>query len=447
MIKYLIWEMKLKFKSTFTAIVILIICVVSLINMQLIESKRYERSFTTNYATDSFIFLNQMKWIDQLTESKKKEYPKSEFTYGLYDETRSNIWSLSYSDDYNEMNRLQAFLSLLTMRNEFDDNGNEVVSKEKIISLWNSVSNGIPYESIDFYIREKGASDFPENLYLAQAAYFNWLYVNNLDMAFNDELSNVSFLYDLYDQVVPFLVILISFISVYPSVNRAISNGQIKLLLTSGQKRTKIYLAKWLSNVIYIWLLIIPTTLFFAWIAGIKGEMIDLGYPMFALKNPISNFTVIPNYFDIAVSNGRYANLYPNAIGRTAPLGEYFMYGGDISDALQLISFLQFLLLVIVLMTFYVCFLVALVQFFSTLFRHEFVGLITSGIIYGVGFGGTVKFMQGNHFNASPFTAMRVVRIVEGVNNTTYSIAVLTLLISSAIFVFGGNYIFLRKEI
>ena len=447
MIKYFKWEMKLKLKSTFTAVVILIICIISLINMQIIESKRHERSFTTNYATDSFIYLDQMKWIDQLTEENKKEYPKSEYTYQLYDEIRSSIWRLSYSDYYNEMNRLQAFLSLLTLRNEFDENGKEVVSKEKIFNIWNSVSNGVPYESIDFYVREKGTSDFPINLYFSQAMYFSVLYSKNLDMAFNDELSNVSFLYDLYDKVIPFLVILLSFLSSYSSINRAINNGQIKFLLTSGQKRTKIYLAKCFSNVVYIWLLIIPLSLFFAWIAGVKGQMINIGYPMFALKNPLSNITSIPNYYDVAINNGRYANLYPNAIGRTAPLGEYFMYGGDISDALQLITFLQFMLLVIVLIIFYLFFIVALVQFFSTLFRHEFIGLITSIIIFSVGYGGMVKFMEGKHFNISPFNAIRFVRIVEGVNNTTYLLTIITLFICSVVLLFGGCLIFSRKEI
>jgi len=441
------WEMKIKFKSLITVVIITLICAISLMSMQLIEEKRSLRDFSTKYATDSFIFLNQMKWEDDLSENDKVNYPKSEYTYRLYDSVRNSIWNLSYSDNYNEMNRLQSFLSLLTLRNEFDANNEEVVQKSDVLHTWTIVSAGIPYDDVDFYVKEKGEADFPKNMFLLQAKYFESLFIKNIRMIFDDELSNISYLYNMYDQIVPICTILLSFYITYPTISRSYRNGQIKMLLNAGQKRTNIYFARWLSNIIYVWLLIIPPTIVMSFVAGIKGYMTSNCYPMVILSNPLSRVSTIPNYFDIAVNNGRYANLYPNAIGRTAPLGEYFMYGGDISDSLEIIPFIEFILLVIVLISLFICFLVAFIQLFSILFNHEFIALISSGIVYGICYVSSGNFMQGEQLNLSPFTFFSAVRIIEGVHNTTFLLSTISLITSTLILVFVGNLLFAKKEI
>lgn len=447
MLKFLKWDLKLKVRSSFTIIIIFLFLFISFVCIHLIEEKRTYRSFTTKYATDSFVYLNQMKWSDQLQERDKIDFPKSEYTYKLYDDVRKNIWELSFSDDYKEVNRLQSFLSLLTLRTRFLERGIEEVKKDEIISIWENVSNDVLYDNVDFYVREKGESDFPKNMFLLQARYFETLYLNDLNMAYDDEVSNVSFLYFMYDKAIPLFIIVLGFLLVYPSINRSINNGQVKLLLTSGQHRRNIFIGKWISNVTYIWILTIPLSVIVAFLAALKGELVSLSYPMVILKDPFINFKGIPNYFDIAVDNGRYASLYPNSIGRTAPLGEYFMYGGDISASLSIISFIEFMLLAVILLSLFITFLVAFIQLFSVIFKSEFVSLITSIIFFGFFYSLSLSFVQGNHVNLSPFNLFNAIRVIEGVYNTTFIVSFVTLIICTILLILIGNYLFSKKEI
>lgn len=441
------WLLYLKIRSRQTWLIILVLCLASLLMIQSIEEKKEHRYFATNYATDSFMTISHVKKAESLTESEKLRNPKAESSFQLLDEVGEKIWNLSYSEDYREMNRLITLITMLHLREQYPDTKANLDVNATIQPIWSDIAKDIPYESIDFAVREKGVGTIPTNMYLLMAQYHHYLYMNNLDMLFNDELSTINILYTYLDTLLPFAIVILSIFLAYNTINIPKKDGKIKLLISSGYDRKKLYLSVWASNLFQILLiLMIPICLLYSG-SALSGENMRLNYPMVVRSNPLTEIHGIPNFYDCSLEVGRISELYPNAIGRIPPLNDHFVYGGDFNSNTQVIPFYQLLMLSLCLAILFVAFLSAIAIFISALIQSSIVSLTISGIVFMLGYLGTMHLTKMDHINLSPFTMFNPVRILEGVYNTTFISSGIILLLCTVVLLFSGCKVFEHKNI
>jgi len=441
------WLLYLKAKSKQTWLLILVLCFAGLLMMQTIEDKKKHRYFATNYATDSFLSLSQVQKSASLTESDKSKHPKAEASFRLLDDVRKEIWNLSYSDDYQEMNRLLSLISILSIREDYSGSESNDEVNAIIEPLWRDVAKDVPFDSIDFTVREKGFGLVPTNLFLLMAQYHHYLYVNNLNMLFNDELSSISLIYVYLDTILPIAIIILSLFLAYNIINNPMRDGKIKLLVSSGYDRNKFYLSAWMSSLVQIVAIIVIPIILLYGVIFISGKAIEPNYPMIVQSNPLTELKAAPNYYDDSEEIGRISELYPNAVGRIPPLNDDFVYGGDIQPNTQIIPFYQFLVLALCQAVLFIAFLSAIATLMSTLIHNGILSLITSGIVFLVGFLGTSHLTKFNHLNMSPFTMFSPVRILEGIHNTTFLSSSIVLTLCTFALLLLGCKLFEHKSI
>ncbi len=445
--KIIKWLLYIKLKNKQTWLLILILCFASLLVMQNIEDKRIHRNFATNYATDSFMYLSQTKKVASLTDTDKMNNPQVEFSYQLFDDVRDDIWRLSYSSDYREMNRLMSLVSMLQIREYYSGAKTDQEINDSIKPIWSNVAEGIPFEAIDFAVKMKGEGSVPINLYLLMTKYHHYLYENNLNMVFNDELSNISFIYSYLDVVLPMVTIALSLFLAYNTINAPMQDGKIKLLISSGINRKKFYFSVWISNLIQIVIIIITPLLLMNGLISLNGSDVRLDYPMVILSEPLTKIEEIPNYYDLAKETGRLSELYPNSLGRIPPLNDYFAYGGDVHSRTEIVPFYQFAILALYLALLFISFLSAFTIFISTLIRNSIISLMISGSTFLIGYLLTVNLTKMDYMNWSPFTMFNPVRIIEGIYNTTFISSASILSISTFILLLLGSKLFELKSI
>lgn len=441
------WLLLLKIRKKQTWILVFLFCFASLLLIQNIEDKRIQRSFATEYATDSFMYLSQTKKVDSLTEMDKANNPRAEFSYQLFDLVKEEIWNLSYSDDFREMNRLISIISMLQLREYYSGDKLNAAIDESIKPIWIGVMDGIPYESVDFTAKVRGEGALPTNLYLLMAKYHHYLYEYNLKMLFNDELSNISLLYRLLDTILPIAIVVLSVFLAYNTINAPLKDGKIKLLISSGVNRKRIFFSTWGSNLAQIIvILVIPIILLYGFVF-LSGNTVSLDYPMVILSDPLTEFEGISNFYDVAKETGRLSELYPNSLGRIPPINGYFAYGGDIHPRTEIVPFYQFFILTFVLAILFIAFLSALSILMSTIFKNYIISLLMSSSTFMIGYVSTINLTKMDRFNISPFTMFNPVRTLEGVYNTTFLSSVTILFFSTTVLLLAGSIIFKHKNI
>lgn len=432
---------RLRSKTFIIAIVLMIIAIV--IDMGNANALRDSRPFGDypDSLTD-----NTYDWLGGESDKRKAAYPKAVESYYLFAQTQKQAERAAYEDDYIEYARRKSFRMLLVykMAGVGYNTMSEAGVKKNIGELWEDVSGGISYDSVDFR-PFTSLNSAALGSYLTIARFYHMIYENRLRIEYTDENTTASVVYRYLDGVLPIALLLFGLFFSYQAINKEKENGALKLLITQSIHRNKIYFAKWISGVIQIMTaLFIPIFMVFIAIF-IKTGNSGLRYPLPYLQGLFSRIVPIANYAATAES-GEPATMATRGIGHIAtsvPMVSQWIFHPDVT----FMSLAQYAIVVFFLTLFFAAFIVAFVQLISTLIDNVQLSLAVSLSSIGIMTLLSMPFTGGEQINLSPFTLFRPTRILEGLYNITPLTSVIVLFVSTAILLVIGCQIFKRKAI
>jgi len=442
-------------KKPITWILIGAICLVILITMTQVEEQRKHRPFQGHKIIDTKLDNNMT--ILSLIMMKKKQlnrsldnatFVKTVRSANLYDKTGIDIAQSVIDGNSKETIRLTIFWYLLDTRINRDSYRpiDKAILKEEIYEMWQNVSNGIPYDEIDF--SPINIDDGTVSAIL-DARYLDYIYQSDMEPLYRDDANNITTQYMYFYELLPFLIILLPILLGYASVNKDKQSGVLKLLLTQSVSRKKYYLSKWLSTVVQtVTIATIPaiiTGVFY----GIKNGFVSLKYPVTYLSDIFTRLVPIPNFIEMAFKGMEHpvVSLYSCAHMAPADQFETHVWYYQPHKGVDLIPFYQYALIALLLMILYVGFIIAVVQLISAMVNNEMMSLLVSGLVVGGTIGATHFLTIGRHYNLVPISMFRIGRIIEGTQNVTVLSAVLILVLSTGLMLFGGMRYFEKKAI
>src|SRR5699024_4707605 len=112
--------------------------------------------------------------------------------------------------------------------------------------LWDKVSGEIKYEDIDFKNTRVWGNSLAEFLahitdQIFVTKYFYYLYIHNLDYIPTGEFTNLEGIYDYLINILPVVLIVLCIFLNYNSINKEVTDGSVKLILTQSTPRWKYY--------------------------------------------------------------------------------------------------------------------------------------------------------------------------------------------------------------
>ena len=442
-------------KKSITWILIGAICLMIVLTMNPIEEQRKYRPFQGHNVIGAKLdpeitgiyawMMDKDKWIKSVDNETFRTIVRS---LNLWDRTDREIAQNAIEGNKRETIRLNILGNLLDIKIQRDSYKSIDIAllKEDIYEMWQHVSNGIPYDAINF---RPETLDGRSNDRLIEAQYWDKIYTNDMEPLYNDEANNITTWYVYFYELMPFLLILLPILLGYASVNKDRQSGVLKLLLTQSVSRKRYYLSKWLSTVVQTVVIVLVPAIITGVYYGIKNGFASLKYPLTYLSDIFTRLVPIPNFIEMAfkgmeppvVSHYSFAHMAP-ADNFESRWWYYQPHSG-----VDLIPFYQYALIALVLMILYVGFIIAVVQLISAIVNNEMMSLLVSGIVVGGTIGATHFLTIGRHYNVIPFDMFRVGRIIEGTQNVTVLSAVIILVLSTGLMLFGGMKYFERKAI
>ncbi len=437
------FELKRRLRSSVFIISVVLILIAIVVDMGEANALRDSRPFG-DYTVG--LTTNTYDMIATESEKRKVAYPKATESYELYSQTIKQMELAASKDDYIEFARLSSFRILLTYK--MFGTGSSTLSeagvKKVIGNLWEDVSGGISFDSVDFRPFSSLNSTFLSS-YITISRYYHNIYENELRIEYTDENTTASVVYRYLDGVLPIALLFFSVFFSFQSINKERENGSLKLLLTQSIHRSKIYISKWISGVIQIMAtLFLPILIVFIGIF-IKTGNSGLAYPLPYLQGIFSRMAPIANYVATSAS-GEPATHATRGIGHIAtsvPMTNIWIYHPDISY----LSLATYIIVVFFLTLFFAAFIVAFVQLISTVINNVQLSLAASFSSLGVIILLSMPFTNGERINLSPFTLFRPTRILEGLYNITPLTTVIILFVSTVVLLIIGSQIFKRKAI
>ena len=439
--------LKQQLKRPTTLLLMLIVCLLITLNMTEVEKSRENRSFvghdTNNYVSIHFDNLNSFLY----RVSNAEKFEKAIEAKKLFDKTGFEIVNAVLRNDTNETLKKTVFFNLLWLKSnrmsklEIDN----LRLKNDIYSMWQKVSDEIEYDSIDFR-PDTNLSGIEDQL-LLETRYLMTLLENEIEPTYEDEANNITVWYDFFYNIGPMIFILIPILVTYDSINSDKNNGVLKLLLTQSVSRKKYYFGKWIVSVIQSFLVIVIPSLIMGIFYGLKNGFVSLIYPVTYLSNIWTRLRPIPNYIENIFPDGDQPLLGRSTFMHMAPSSQYENYFIQPHQGVDLIPFYQYALIGLFILILYVSLITALVQLMSAIFNNGVVSLAASAVIIGSGIGLTHFMTIGEHYNVMPLSFFKIGRIIEGTQNVTVLGAVLMLLLSIGLLLFGGVKYFDKKVI
>lgn len=444
MLQSLLWK---QIKKPMTFYLMLGIGLLILMNMVGVEEKRENRNFTGHDSNLNLAYPVRFAETFLNMGKDREKYPLAASSIDFYDQTTYDIIRAALKDDSKETLRLNILSELMLIKLSRDSNLplDRELLKQDIYDIWNRVSNGVPYDSIDF--RPVSVGKGTEAQLLLEVRYWDTLYQHDIEPIYDDEANNLTVWYDFLYNIGPIIFILIPILVSYASINSDKNSGVLKLLLTQSVTRKKYYLTKWIANVIQTLFIILVPPLIMGIFYGVKNGFVSLVYPVTYLANVWTRFKPIPNFNEIIFSNGSQATLGRSTFMHMAPANSYESIYIQPYQGIDLIPFWLYALIGILILILYICFITALVQIISAMFNNGIVSFAISTVVIGGGIGMTQYMTIGEHYNVIPLNFFRIGRIIEGTQNVTVLVSVLILILSAGILLLSGFKYFERKAI
>lgn len=441
-------DLKQRIKSPLTWFIILILGLMSMINILEMKDQRLNRPFKGHdaFALES---VGAFEWGERFNEQQKKLFPKAYSSELILEKTEQQIIEANKKNDVKEVVRLMAFHELLFAKHLFVSNDliMNTVFEKKVIEMWKDLGDGIGYEDIDFrsfYSHDDSDKDWT----LLIAKYYHQLYKNDFEPIYQDDVNNITYLYDYFFNIVPKLILVISIILIYNIINKEKNMGSLKLVITQSTSRWKYYLSKWITGVLHVVFVVILPAITISSVLGILNGFKSMKYPTFYLKGSMTRFKAIPNYLDALKKElGYYPKLQPYTFSYYAPVNKKLTNYGHSHSRMEIISFYKYMLMVILLTVLFIAFAVALTQLISALINKELISFALVSSIFVVGTLVSSPFKHGKHLNLSPFTMENASRIVTGTYNVTALTSTIILILSTVVLLSIGCKYFKKKEI
>ncbi|TAH64089.1 MAG: hypothetical protein EWM50_00325 [Gottschalkiaceae bacterium] len=446
-------DLKQRLKNSLTWFVILILCIMSMLSIIEMKNARFLRPFKGH---DIYSFVNKeiMDWDLFFTrrygEREKELYPQAYYSLGVYKKVQEDLVIAIEENDVREITRLMSFFHLLWAKQEYitHDAIMNKIFENRAMKIWNDVSDGIPYEDMDFRPYFGGSET---RVYaLLYAKYYHQLYINDIEPVYSNDINNVTYLYEYFFSILPKFIIVIPILFIYNSINREKNGGSLKLVLTQSISRWKYYLSKWLSGTIHVIFTLFFPAIIISTLLGVINGFVSLKYPTFYLKNSMSGFKTIPNYMDaVKMKKGNFEKFggYNATYSYMAPKSSYDVNIVDPHEKMEIIPFYKYLLMAVLLSILFITFVVALTQLISAIVNKEIISITTISIIFGIGILISSPFKYDKHLNLSPFTMEHASRILIGTYNVTALASTIILFVSTTILLIAGVVYFKRKEI
>ena len=439
-------DLKQKIINPLTWFLILILFMMSMININEIRNQRINRVFEGHDAF-SLIKTGAFKWSEMFDEREKMLFPKAYYSESVKEKTEEQIIIANETNNVKEVVRLMAFSSLLWAKHGFvgSDMIMNTVFEEKVIDMWKDVGGDIEYKDIDFTSSIK-IGNTEREWSLLMAKYYHHLYRQDIEPIYSDDINNITYLYDYFFNIVPKLIVVISVVLIYNTINREKNNGSLKLIITQSINRRKYYIGKWFSGIIHILFIVISPAIIISSLLGYFYGFAPLNYPTFYIKGTMTSFKPIPNYLDaIKMKFGTYPKLKYWTFSYYAPASTNFPT--TTHRKMEVIPFYKYLLIVLLLTILFIAFAVALAQLVSAIVNKELISFAFTSIIFTVGTLISIPFKYEKNMNLSPFTMENASRIITGTYNATALTSVIVLSISSILLILIGITYFKKKEI
>lgn len=441
-------DLKQRIKNPLTWFVILILFIMSMLNIIKTEELRFNRGFIGHDVYSQWR-SEAIDWTRFFDEEKKKLYPEAYYSRQIQTKTEENIIIANEENNIKEVNRLMTFYHLLFAKQGAisDDPIMDTVFQKKVIKMWDDVSNGIHYEDINFRGDRMYIED--SNTILLHAKYYYKLYINDLEPFYSDDNTNVKYTYDYFFHIVPKLIVIMTILFVYNSINKEKNMGSLKLILTQSISRWKYYMSKWVSGVIHLTFVVFLPPIVIGTILGLKNGFVSMEYPTMYLKGTMSSFKPIPNYFDIIKTRAPDYNIRFKLRNFSYVAPSSKNYSGWFSEhrKTEVIAFYKYLLMVALLTILFIGFCIALTQLISAMINNEIISFVATSVIFGIGILISSPFKYEKHLNLSPFTMENGSRIVIGTYNVTALVSTLILLGSTILLLVIGCRYFKKKEV
>ena len=443
-------DLKQRIRSPLTWFIIFILLLMSMLHIIEVKEDRLNRTFKGH---DIYRFEDRrIDWTIYIDEREKKLYPKAYFSWYTYTKLRDDSVKANEKNDIKEITRIMTFYQLMTAKAGyvFNDPIMNMVFYNKVIKMWNDVSGGIPYEDIDFY-PTGNVFRVGKYAHLLYAKYYYQLYIKEYEPIYSDDINNVTYLYNYFFNIIPKLIVIISIIFIYNIINKDKNKGSLKLVLTQSIDRRKYYMSKWISGIIHLIFIIFFPAIIISTILGLTQGFVPLDYPTIYLRDSMTSFKPIPNYFDaIKQKAGYYPRFwFEKTFSYYAPSHKTISNPGHFypSEKMEIVPFYQYLLMVIFLTILFIGFTVSLIQLISAIIDKEIISFIASTVVFIVGTLISSPFKYDKHLNLSPFTMEHASRIVIGTYNVTALVSTIILISSTILLLIIGCKYFKKKEI
>ena len=140
-------DLKQKIRSPLTWFLILILCMMSIINVNEIRNQRINRVFKGHDAF-SLSKTGAFKWSEMFDDREKMLFPKAYYSESVKERNEEQIIIVNETNNVKEVVRLMAFSCLLWAKNGFvgSDMIMNTVFEEKVIDMWKDVGGDIEYK-------------------------------------------------------------------------------------------------------------------------------------------------------------------------------------------------------------------------------------------------------------------------------------------------------------
>lgn len=289
----------------------------------------------------------------------------------------------------------------------------------------------------------------------AQKDFFDYCAKNDISILYEYEMTGFNFLYQSMHKILPYVLLLIIFLSITDIFTSENQSGSYKILLLQPVSRLNIFISKIISSVITSMTMVLGPLMFVFILTGLVNGFGSAQYPVLLHRDAYASITPLHNdYIDMqpnwdnSISRG-IPDYYRHTIGIT-PYSSWRAYDflDEPNPELMYYGMLPFTLLC--LPVYFSVFLLAAAvsAFFSVLSQKNTLSLVLC-VAVGVAVFAfpspktDISFLV--RFN--PYIYLNPAVILNGIGSTTALMGILVLLSLSALLLSVGAVIFNKRDI
>ena len=239
-------DLKKRMKSPITWLLIWIILMTSYFKIDEIKTERLYRNFIEKYDTSKAEMYISYKDDEYFWNANDK-------TRAIMVDTSEKLLEAEKRGDYKSYNKHEALLHLISAKLSMSNDIIQITAAEnQIKEIWDDVSDGIKYEDTNIAHWGMESNALVEFSQLYRAKLHHYLFINDLEVIYEDDLNNINFAYKYVFDILPLFLIISTILLMYNSINKEVNNESAKLILTQSIPRWEYYISKYISALIHV---------------------------------------------------------------------------------------------------------------------------------------------------------------------------------------------------